>query len=86
MTAEQGKYDTLFLSNYVTLNILDELKRTKGVGDCKFLGAQDYSMRIWLRPDRMAQLGITTTDIAAAIQAAECAVCCGQDRAGTGAG
>ena len=49
--------------------MLDELKRTKGVGDAIVFGTQDYSMRIWLRPDRMAQLGVTTSDIAAAIQA-----------------
>ena len=62
MTAEQEKYDTLFLSNYVTLNILDELKRTKGVGDASLMGTQNYSMRVWLRPDRMAQLGVTARD------------------------
>lgn len=68
LTSESGKYDPLFLSNYGTLNILDHLKRVPGVGDAMIFGAQDYSMRIWLRPDRMAQLGITTTDIANAIQ------------------
>lgn len=68
LTSESGKYDPLFLSNYGTLNILDHLKRVPGVGDAIIFGAQDYSMRIWLRPDRMAQLGITTTDIANAIQ------------------
>jgi len=51
------------------LNVLDEIKRIKGVGDSVIFGAQDYSMRIWLRPDRMAQLGVTTTDIANAIRA-----------------
>ena len=68
VSKEKGKYDPLYLSNYATLNILDELKRVKGVGDATVFGGQDYSMRIWLRPDRMAQLGITTTDIAAAIR------------------
>ncbi|MEO8766907.1 MAG: multidrug efflux RND transporter permease subunit [Nitrosospira sp.] len=68
ISKEKGKYDSLYLSNYATLNILDELKRTKGVGDAIVFGGQDYSMRIWLRPDRMAQLGITTTDITTAIQ------------------
>ncbi|MDP2152632.1 MAG: multidrug efflux RND transporter permease subunit [Methylotenera sp.] len=67
LTDKQKKYDTLFLSNYATLNVLDEIKRIKGVGDATIFGAQDYSMRIWLRPDRMAQLGVTTTDIADAI-------------------
>jgi len=69
LTDKQKKYDTLYLSNYATLNVLDEIKRTKGVGDANIFGAQDYSMRVWLRPDRMAQLGITTSDIANAIQA-----------------
>ena len=69
LTDKKQKYDPLYLSNYATLNVLDELKRIKGVGDAIIFGAQDYSMRIWLKPDRMAQLGITTTDIATAIQA-----------------
>lgn len=69
LTSPDKRYDPLYLSNYATLNLLDELKRTKGVGDATIFGAQDYSMRIWLRPDRMAQLGVTTTDIASAIQA-----------------
>jgi multidrug efflux pump len=68
LTDKQKKYDPLYLSNYATLNVLDELKRINGVGDAIIFGAQDYSMRIWLKPDRMAQLGITTTDIANAIQ------------------
>jgi multidrug efflux pump len=68
LTDKQKKYDPLYLSNYGTLNVLDELKRVNGVGDAIIFGAQDYSMRIWLKPDRMAQLGVTTTDIANAIQ------------------
>ncbi|SEK43096.1 efflux RND transporter permease subunit [Nitrosovibrio tenuis] len=69
ISKDKGKYDPLYLSNYATLNVLDELKRTKGVGDVVVFGGQDYSMRVWLRPDRMAQLGVATTDITAAIQA-----------------
>lgn len=69
ISKDKGKYDPLYLSNYATLNVLDELKRTRGVGDVVVFGGQEYSMRVWLRPDRMAQLGIATTDIAAAIQA-----------------
>ena len=61
--------DSLYLSNYVLINILDELKRIPGVGDATIFGAKDYSMRIWLRPDKMAQLGVTTADIVAAINA-----------------
>ncbi len=67
LTDKQQKYGTLFLSNYGTLNVLDELKRVKGVGEAAIFGAQDYSMRVWLRPDRMAQLGVTTSDVVAAL-------------------
>ncbi len=69
VTSPDNSRSALFLSNYVLINILDELKRLPGVGDAQIFGAKDYSMRIWLRPDKMAQLGITTSDIAAAINA-----------------
>ncbi|MDP3087386.1 MAG: multidrug efflux RND transporter permease subunit [Methylotenera sp.] len=69
LTSKDTKHDRLFLSNYATLNVLDELKRVKGVGDALIFGGQDYAMRIWLRPDRMAQLGVSTSDISAAISA-----------------
>ncbi|QLQ26126.1 MAG: multidrug efflux RND transporter permease subunit [Dechloromonas sp.] len=68
LDSEKGRYNTLFLSNYASLNIVDELKRVKGVGDVTIFGAQDYSMRVWLKPDRMAQLGLTTSDVANAIR------------------
>ena len=68
LDSEKGKFNTLFLSNYASLNIVDELKRVKGVGDVTIFGAQDYSMRVWLKPDRMAQLGLTTSDVANAIR------------------
>lgn len=58
----------LFLSNYASLNIVDELKRVPGVGDVTIFGAGARSMRIWLKP-AAAQLGITTAEIAAAIRA-----------------
>jgi multidrug efflux pump len=69
LTSKDPKHDRLYLSNYATLNILDELKRIKGVGDALIFGGQDYAMRVWLRPDRMAQLGVSTSDIATAINA-----------------
>jgi len=62
------RYDTLYLSNYATVNMVDTLKRLPGVADSTIFGARDFGMRIWLRPDRMAQLGVTTADIAAAIR------------------
>ncbi len=69
VTSDDEAHTPLFISNYITNNFLDDLKRTTGVGEARIFGAQDYAMRIWLRPDRMAQLGITTSDIAAAIRA-----------------
>lgn len=69
LTSKNKDHNRLFLSNYATLNVMDEMKRVKGVGDAVIFGGQDYSMRIWLRPDRMAQLGVSTTDISNAITA-----------------
>jgi multidrug efflux pump len=69
LTSKDKNHDRLFLSNYATLNVMDEIKRVKGVGDAVIFGGQDYSMRVWLRPDRMAQLGVTTSDISSAIGA-----------------
>jgi hydrophobe/amphiphile efflux-1 (HAE1) family protein len=67
-SSNDARYDTLFLSNFLTVNVLDLLKRVPGVADASIFGARDYSMRVWLRPDRMAQLGVTTTDVASAIR------------------
>ncbi|MER2513301.1 MAG: multidrug efflux RND transporter permease subunit [Nitrosomonas ureae] len=69
VTSQDPQHTGLFLSNFITNNILDDLRRAPGVGEARIFGAQDYSMRIWLKPDRMAQLGITTNDVASAIRA-----------------
>ncbi len=61
-------YDGLFLSNYASINIRDVLVRIPGVSDVDILGGQDYSMRVWLQPDRMAAKGISTTDVYNAIR------------------
>ena len=61
-------HDELFLSNYVTINLLDRIKSTPGVGDAILFGPQDYSMRVWIKTDQLTGLGITTGDIIAAIQ------------------
>ena len=63
-----GSRDVLFMSNYGLLNVLDELVRIPGVGDASLFGAQDYSMRVWLSPDKMAQFDLTPSDVAAAIR------------------
>ncbi|HET7314917.1 multidrug efflux RND transporter permease subunit [Salinisphaera sp.] len=61
------KFDTTFISNYMLINIIDPLKRVQGVGEARLFSTQDYSMRIWLDPAKMASYGITTTDIENAI-------------------
>lgn len=68
LISPDGRYDTLFLSNYTLLNVLDELVRLPGVGNASLFGSQDYSMRIWLRPDKLAQFDLTPSDVAAAIR------------------
>ncbi|SMP38026.1 hydrophobic/amphiphilic exporter-1, HAE1 family/multidrug efflux pump [Desulfonatronum zhilinae] len=60
--------DTLFISNYALLNVLDELVRLPGVGEASLFGSQDYSMRIWLNPDKLAQYDLTPSDVAAAVR------------------
>ena len=60
--------DNLFLSNYATINLLDNIKRLHGVGDAFLFGGLDYSMRIWLDTDRLTSLGLTPNDVVAAIQ------------------
>ena len=61
-------HDPLFLSNYVTINVLDSIKSTPGVGDAYLLAAQDYAMRAWIKTDRLTGLDLTVNDIITAIQ------------------
>src|SRR5262245_24668112 len=65
----KGTYDSAFLANYTTININDALARIQGVGQINLFGGSDYAMRVWLRPDRIARLGITVPDIVNAISA-----------------
>jgi len=62
-----GRYDNVFTSNYVTLNILDALKRVPGTTNVQIFGAKDYAMRIWVKPDRLTQLGLTPNDLVRAL-------------------
>jgi multidrug efflux pump len=66
-TSPDGRYNDLFTSNYVTLNVLDALKRIPGTTNVQIFGAKDYAMRIWTRPDRMAQLKVTPSDLVRAL-------------------
>lgn len=68
MFATTDRYDRTYVGNYALLNVVDDLKRLPGVGDVQLLGNIDYSMRVWLRPDRLAQYNLTPSDVSAAIQ------------------
>jgi hydrophobic/amphiphilic exporter-1 (mainly G- bacteria), HAE1 family len=61
-------YDAVYLSNYATINVIDPLARIKGVGQATLFGPLDYSLRIWLDPDRLTELNLTPNDVIAAVQ------------------
>ena len=67
--AKGGRYSSDYVANYANVYVLDALKRVNGAGQAQILGVPDQAMRIWMNPDRMASLGITTTDIANAVSA-----------------
>ncbi len=64
----EGRYDKIFTSNYASINVMTELERLPGVSSASIIGVRDYSMRLWLRPDKMAQLGLTTADVVASVR------------------
>jgi multidrug efflux pump len=68
LVSPDNSRDQLYLSNYATTRIRDELARTAGVGDIAMLGQLDYSMRVWLDPDKMASLNLTAPDVLAALR------------------
>src|SRR5437764_6978953 len=63
-----GRYNQLYLSNFTTIKIKDEIARVDGVGDCQQFGQQDYSMRIWVDPDKLASLNLSATDVVNALR------------------
>jgi hydrophobe/amphiphile efflux-1 (HAE1) family protein len=69
LASKDGRYDSLFLNNYATINLLDKVGSIPGVGDSRLASRQDYGMRIWINPDKMAKLGLTATDVNNSIQA-----------------
>src|SRR5512135_1589246 len=73
-----GHRDNLYLSNYATIQLRDELARLPGVGDITYLGQRDYSMRVWLDPGKMAFLNLTSTDVVRAIEQQNVQVAAGQ--------
>src|SRR5438874_234423 len=68
MYSPNDRYDQLYLSNYATIKLKDELARVDGVGDVGQFGQQDYSMRLWLDPERLSALNLTATDVANAVR------------------
>src|SRR5882672_10441231 len=63
----ENRYDSLYISNYVTMNLLDVIKRIPGTTNVQIFGAKDYAMRIWVKPDRLTQLRLTTADLVEAL-------------------
>ncbi|MBP8133638.1 MAG: multidrug efflux RND transporter permease subunit [Zoogloea sp.] len=68
LTSQDPAFDELFLANYAALNVTETLSRSPGVGLVQLFNARDYAMRVWVKPDRLARLGVTAGDIAAAIR------------------
>lgn len=73
-----GRYDQLYLSNYATLQVRDQLARLPGVGEVMIFGQRDYSMRIWLDPERLWARNLTTSDVIAAVREQNVQVAAGQ--------
>ncbi|NWO05004.1 MAG: efflux RND transporter permease subunit [Alteromonadaceae bacterium] len=69
LVSPDGDYNDIFMQNYATLNILDELRQVSGVGEAEVLGGGEFALRIWMDPDKLAQYDLTPTEVAAAIRA-----------------
>src|ERR1700746_1566118 len=78
MLSPDDTFDQLYISNYTLLQVRDQLLRLHGVGDIQMYGARDYSMRLWLDPDRIANVGLTSSEVLAAIRAQNLQIAGGQ--------
>ena len=78
MLSPDDTFDQLYISNYALLQVRDQLLRLDGIGDIQIFGARDYSMRLWLDPDKIASLGLTAGDVLAAIRAQNLQITGGQ--------
>ncbi|HVO48209.1 MAG TPA: multidrug efflux RND transporter permease subunit [Steroidobacteraceae bacterium] len=78
LTSPDGRYDSLYLRNYATLNVRDVLARLPGMGDVQIFGGGDYSMRIWLDPQKLAARNLTSSDVIEAIREQNVQVAAGQ--------
>src|SRR5258705_9513494 len=79
MLSPDDSFDQLYISNYALLQVRDELLRLDGIGDIQMFGARDYSMRLWLDPDRIATLGLTSAEVVAALRARNLQITGGQN-------
>ena len=68
LSSPKGTYDSDFLCNYASINVIDTLSRIRGVGQVNLFGGSDYAMRVWITPDRLAKLGLTVSDVSNALQ------------------
>jgi hydrophobe/amphiphile efflux-1 (HAE1) family protein len=78
MLSPDDTFDQLYISNYALLQVRDQLLRLDGIGDIQIFGARDYSMRLWLDPDKLAYIGLTAGDVLAAIRAQNLQITGGQ--------
>ena len=78
LVSKDGKYDSLYLRNYMRLHVKDELARIPGVGDAQAFGGGDYAMRLWLDPDKIAARGLTAGDVLRAVREQNVQVSAGQ--------
>src|SRR6202161_3492487 len=78
MLSPDDTFDQLYISNYALLQVRDQLLRLDGIGDIQIFGARDYSMRLWLDPDKIANLGLTAGDVLAAIRSQNLQIAGGQ--------
>lgn len=77
LLSPDNRYDMLYLRNYATLNVKDELAKVKGVGDVRIFGSGDYAMRVWLNPDKVAERGLSAAEVVSAIRAQNIQVAAG---------
>jgi len=78
LSSPDNRYDSMYLRNYLTLHVKDELSRLKGIGDVALHGSGDYSMRIWLNPDKLASRGLIASDVLEAVREQNVQVSAGQ--------
>jgi HAE1 family hydrophobic/amphiphilic exporter-1 len=78
LSSPKGTYDSIYLSNYADLNLVERLKRLEGMSDITLLGKKSYSMRVWLNPNKMSTLNLTSTDVIGAIKSQNIQVAAGK--------